>query len=338
MTILVTGDSGYVGTVLCKQLLNNGHKITGLDLDFFLENDLILHSRDYKRLKKDINEIHEDDLKNIETIMHLAGLSNDPLGELNEKLTYKINFDGTINLIQKAKIAGVKNFLYASTQSVYGISENIENEITEDSKNIQPITAYAKSKYKAEQLMLKKKSENFRVVIFRPATVFGPSANFRSDIVLNNLVASAYLYEKLIIQSDGKPWRPLLHINDMCQFFIKSIDKADKLNGEIINLGYPGYNFQVIDLANKVKKIIPKAKIIIENKKIDNRTYKVSFDKAFKLFKDEINFDLNIERSISELVNYFDKVKFNKEMFEGRKTIRIKQLKHLIENKRILNK
>ncbi len=338
MTILVTGDSGYVGTVLCKQLLNNGHKITGLDLDFFLENDLILYNREYKRLKKDINEIHEDDLKNIETIIHLAGLSNDPLGELNEKLTYKINFDGTINLIEKAKIAGVKNFLYASTQSVYGISENIENEITEDSKNIQPITAYAKSKYKAEQIMLKKKSENFRVVIFRPATVFGPSVNFRSDIVLNNLVASAYLYEKLIIQSDGKPWRPLLHVNDMCQFFIKSIDKADKLNGETINLGYPGYNFQVVDLANKVKKIIPKAKIIIENKKIDNRTYKVSFDKAFKLFKDEINFDLNIERSISELVNYFDKVKSNKEMFEGRKTIRIKQLKYLIENKKFLNK
>jgi nucleoside-diphosphate-sugar epimerase len=186
--------------------------------------------------------------------------------------------------------------------------------------------------------MLKTKSENFRVVIFRPATVFGPSVNFRSDIVLNNLVASAYLYEKLIIQSDGKPWRPLLHVNDMCQFFIKSIDKADKLNGEIINLGYPGYNFRVIDLADKVKKIIPKAKIIIENKKIDNRTYKVCFDKAFKLFKDEINFNLNIEKSISELVNYFDKVKFNKEMFEGRKTIRIKQLKYLIENKKIFNK
>ena len=338
MTILVTGDSGYVGTVLCKHLLKSGYKITGVDLDFFLENDLILHSRDYSRLNKDINEINRDDLKNVETIIHLAGLSNDPLGELNEELTYKINFDGTINLIKEAKIAGVKNFLYASTQSVYGISKNIENEITEDSKNIQPITAYAKSKYKAEQEMLKKKSDNFRVVIFRPATVFGPSENFRSDIVLNNLVASAYLYEKLIIQSDGKPWRPLLHVNDMCQFFIKSIDKADKLNGEIINLGYPGYNFQVIDLADKVKKIIPKAKIIIENKKIDNRTYKVSFNKAFKLFKDEINFDLNIEKSISELVNYFDKVKFNKEMFEGRKTIRIKQLKYLIENKKIFNK
>ena len=152
------------------------------------------------------------------------------------------------------------------------------------------------------------------------------------------MVASAYLYEKLIIQSDGKPWRPLLHINDMCQFFIKSIDKADKLNGEIINLGYPKYNFQVIDLAKKIQKIIPKAEIIIENKKIDNRTYKVSFDKAFRLFRDEINFNLNIEKSISELVNYFDKVKFNKEIFEGRKTIRIKQLKYLIENKRIFKK
>ena len=288
MRILVTGDTGYVGTVLCEKLQSNGYNVTGLDLDFFLENDLVLQNRSYKRLNKDINKVHEDDLRNIDTIIHLAGLSNDPLGELDEELTYKINFDGTINLIDKAKIAGVKNFLYASTQSVYGISENIENEITEDTKNIQPITAYAKSKYKAEQEMLKKKSENFKIIIFRPATVFGPSANFRSDIVLNNLVASAYVYKKLIIQSDGKPWRPLLHINDMCQFFIKSINKTDQLNGEIINLGYPGYNFQVIDLANKVKKIVPEAEIIIENKKIDNRTYKVNFEKAFKFFKDEL--------------------------------------------------
>ena len=156
MRILVTGDTGYVGTVLCEKLQSNGYNVTGLDLDFFLENDLVLQNRSYKRLNKDINKVHEDDLRNIDTIIHLAGLSNDPLGELDEELTYKINFDGTINLIDKAKIAGVKNFLYASTQSVYGISENIENEITEDTKNIQPITAYAKSKYKAEQEMLKK--------------------------------------------------------------------------------------------------------------------------------------------------------------------------------------
>ena len=124
----------------------------------------------------------------------------------------------------------------------------------------------------------------------------------------------------------------------MCQFFIKSINKTDQLNGEIINLGYPGYNFQVIDLANKVKKIVPESEIIIENKKIDNRTYKVNFDKAFKFFKDEIDFNLNVENSISELVNYFDNVNFDKQIFEGRKTIRIKQLKYLMENKRIFNK
>ena len=338
MKILVTGDTGYVGTVLCEQLLNEGHDITGVDLDLFLENDLILHKRDYKRIKKNIHEINFDDLKNVESIIHLAGLSNDPLGELNENLTYKMNFDGTTTLIKKAKKAGVKNFLYASTQSVYGISEDINIEINEDSKNIKPITAYAKSKFKAENEILKSKSEKFRVIIFRPATVFGPSINFRSDIVLNNLVGAAYLYEKIIIQSDGKPWRPLLHINDMCQFFIKSLNKTDLLNGEIINIGYPGYNFQVLDLAKKVKSILSKSQIIIENNKVDNRTYKVSFQKALKFFKNEINFNLDIEKSISELVNFFDRVNFNKEIFEGRKTIRIKQLKYLIEKKQFFNK
>jgi len=145
------------------------------------------------------------------------------------------------------------------------------------------------------------------------------------------------LYGKLIIQSDGTPWRPILHVNDMCQFFIEALNKTNELNGEIINLGYPEYNFQIKDLAKKVKTVIPKAEIIIENKKIDNRTYKVSFDKAYKYFKNEINFNLNIEKSISELISFFQEVKFSKEMFEGRQTIRIKQLKYLIDNKKIFN-
>ena len=116
MRILVTGDTGYVGTVLCEKLQSNGYNVTGLDLDFFLENDLVLQNRSYKRLNKDINKVHEDDLRNIDTIIHLAGLSNDPLGELDEELTYKINFDGTINLIDKAKIAGVKFFICFHTK------------------------------------------------------------------------------------------------------------------------------------------------------------------------------------------------------------------------------
>ncbi len=335
MKILVTGDSGYVGSFLCQDLLKQDYKIVGLDLDFFLENDLIATKRKYKRINKDIRNITESDLSNIDCIIHLAGISNDPLGELNEDLTYKINFHGTINLVDKAKKAGVKKFLYASTQSVYGISKKIDEEIKENTKNILPITAYAKSKYKAEIEILKKASNKFHVIIFRPATVFGPSINFRSDIVLNNLTASAFLFNKLIIQSDGTPWRPILHIKDMCKFFISGINRSDELNKEIINLGYPGYNYQIKELAEKIKKVMPKASIVIENKKIDNRTYKVNFDKAYKFFKNDINFNLNIELNISNLVDFFKEIKFDKEMFESRKTVRIKQMKYLIKSKKI---
>lgn len=335
MKILVTGDTGYVGTLLSKKLIESNYSLVGLDLDLFLENDLIDFNRNYYRIKKDICNINENDLKDVDIIMHLAGLSNDPIGELNENLTDKINFTGTVKLAKLAKTVGVKKFLYASTQSVYGISENIDIEIKENTKNIRPITAYAKSKYKAENEILKLSDKTFHTIIFRPATVFGPSINFRSDIVLNNLVASAHLYKKIIIQSDGTPWRPILHIDDMCNFFIKSLNKSEKLNKEIINLGYPKYNFQVKDLAEKVKKIIPDAEIIIENKKIDNRTYKVNFDKVFKFFKDDIEFNLNIEQKIKELLDFYKKVNFDRDLFEGRKTIRMKQLKYLIDNKNV---
>ena len=144
MKILVTGDTGYVGTLLSKKLIESNYSLVGLDLDLFLENDLIDFNRNYYRIKKDICNINENDLKDVDIIMHLAGLSNDPIGELNENLTDKINFTGTVKLAKLAKTVGVKKFLYASTQSVYGISENIDIEIKEDTKNIMPITAYAK--------------------------------------------------------------------------------------------------------------------------------------------------------------------------------------------------
>ncbi len=335
MKILVTGDTGYIGTALCQILLNKGYDVVGLDLDIFLENDLKKINRKYKRIYKDIRLVNEDDLKNIECVIHLAGISNDPLGELNEDLTYSINLSGTINLAKKAKKVGVKKFLYASTQSVYGISKKINEEIKEDSNNILPITAYAKSKYKAEIELLKIVSKDFHVIIFRPATVFGPSFNFRSDIVLNNLAASAFLYNKIIIQSDGTPWRPVLNIDDMCMFLISAINKSEMLNKEIINLGYPGHNYQILELASKIKENISNSKIVIENKKIDNRTYKVNFDKAYKFFKNDIDFDLKIDFHIKKLIEFFKETNFDKKIFEGRKTVRMKQMKYLIKNKKI---
>ena len=210
MKILVTGDKGYIGTALCKKLTQLKYNIVGLDIGLY--PDLVKTKRNYKRIKKDLRNISLKELDGIDCIIHLAAISNDPLGELKEKITYDINYKATVRLAELSKKANVSTFIYISTQSVYGISKNISKEIKENTKNIKPLTAYAKSKYKAEKKLLKLSNDTFKLIIFRPATVFGESSNFRSDIVLNNLLGNAYLTKSINIFSDGRPWRPILHI------------------------------------------------------------------------------------------------------------------------------
>ena len=330
MKILVTGDKGYIGTALCQKLNSLNYNIVGLDIDLY--KDLIKTPRKYKRIKKDLRNITLNDLKGFNCIIHLAAISNDPLGELSEKITYDINYKATVKLAKIAKRMNIETFIYISTQSVYGISKNISKEIRENTKNIQPLTAYAKSKYKAEKELLKLANSKFKLIIFRPATVFGESNNFRSDIVLNNLLGNAYINNSINIDSDGKPWRPILHINDMVNIIISSIKKRDILNKEIINLGYPNKNYTVNQLAQFVKNTLPKSKINILNKKKDQRTYKVNFDKVYKFFKKDINFNINIKFRLNKLLTFYEKASLSKKDFEGRKTIRLLQLKYLLNN------
>jgi nucleoside-diphosphate-sugar epimerase len=332
MQILVTGDKGYIGTALCKQLNDLKYDLVGLDIDLY--DDFVKTKRNYKRIKKDIRNIDLKDLKGIDCVIHLAAISNDPLGELSGKITYDINYKATVKLAKLAKKSSVETFIYISTQSVYGISSNISKEIKEDTKNIKPLTAYAKSKYKAEKVLLKLASKSFKMIVFRPATVFGESNNFRSDIVLNNLLGNAYLTNSINIFSDGKPWRPILHIDDMVNIIIASIKKAKKLNKEIINLGYPKKNYTVLNLANFIKKVIPSSNVAILNSKKDQRTYKVNFDKVYKYFKDDINFNIDIVLRLKKLLTFYKKYKLSNKNFNGRKTIRLLQLRHLIEKKK----
>ena len=332
MKILVTGDKGYIGTALCKKLTQIKYNIVGLDIGLY--PDLVKTKRNYKRIKKDLRNISLKELDGIDCIIHLAAISNDPLGELKEKITYDINYKATVRLAELSKKANVSTFIYISTQSVYGISKNISKEIKENTKNIKPLTAYAKSKYKAEKKLLKLSNDTFKLIIFRPATVFGESSNFRSDIVLNNLLGNAYLTKSINIFSDGRPWRPILHINDMVDIIISSIHKAKLLNKEIINLGYPKNNFTVLQLANFVKKVLPKSKINILHNKKDQRTYKVNFDKVYKFFKNDINFKINIDTKLNNLLLFYKKIKLSMNNFNGRKTIRLIQLRYLIKRKK----
>ena len=332
MKILVTGDKGYIGTALCKKLIKSKYNIVGLDIDLY--PDLVKTNRNYKRIKKDLRNISLKDLEGIKCIIHLAAISNDPLGELSEKITYDINYKATVRLARLAKKKNVNTFIYISTQSVYGISADISKEIKENTKNINPITAYAKSKYKAEKKLIQFCDNKFKLVIFRPATVFGESNNFRSDIVLNNLLGNAFLTKSINIFSDGKPWRPILHIDDMVSIIISSIRKIKYLNKEIINLGYPKKNFTVFQLANFVKKVLPKSKIYVLDKKKDQRTYKVNFNKVYKYFKNEINFNININQKLKKLLLFYKKSKLSIKNFNGRQTVRLIQLKYLIKKRK----
>ena len=289
--VLVTGNLGYVGSVLVPELQKHRYEVIGFDIGYF-KNCLISKIYKNKKIKqifKDIRKANLNDFNNIDYVVHLAALSNDPLGELKKKNTYEINFNATVNLAKLAKKLGIKKFIYISTQSIYGVSDH-HKEIRENGRK-KPITAYAKSKYLAEKAIKKLKSKKFHILILRPSTVFGPSPRFRSDIIVNNFIGSAIVEKKINILSDGTPWRPAVHINDLCKIIVRSL-KLNILpfNGQAVNVGYKYGNFTVLELAKKISKIFKGIEICHSNKpKLDQRTYKVNFDKLYSIFGKNID-------------------------------------------------
>jgi len=328
MKILLTGNNGYIGSILSKLLLEKGYEVVGLDTNYYSET---------KQINKDIRKVSRDDLKNIDAIIHLAALSNDPLGEFDPKLTEEINYQATIKLAKMAKEAGVKRFVYSSSQSMYGISETDE-ELDEDSPK-NPLTAYARTKWNAECELKKLGSDDFTVVCFRPSTVFGPSPNFRSDIVFNNLVACAYTTGKIEIKSDGTPWRPVVHIKDVCKAFIAGLEAPKELIvNQSFNVGIENGNYTIKELAQAAQKVVPSSSLVFAGKHgSDSRTYKVSFNKILSVLKDYYKPEWDLIKGGGELVKFFNKINFTEEMFRGRKSNRLAQLKYLLENQKLDN-
>jgi len=257
MKLMVTGDQGYIGAVLMPLLRSKGYEVTGYDAGYFTENTLQQLEEDYAKIKKDIRDIDKNDLKGIDGIIHLAGLSNDPLGDFSPRLTEDINFDGTMRLAELAKDCGVSRFVYASSQSMYGISSS-NGELDEDTSVKNPITAYAIAKWRAEQHLHLMSTDDFVITSFRPSTVFGASPRLRCDIVFNNLVACAYTTGRIEIKSDGTPWRPTVHIRDVCSAFIAGIEAPSHLvAGRAFNVGVLNGNFTVRDIAEAAQRAVP---------------------------------------------------------------------------------
>ncbi len=335
--ILITGNLGYIGSVLVPRLTKK-FNVTGLDIGYFKNCILVKDKKlkNFKQVYRDIRKIKEQDLKDIDCIVHLAALSNDPLGQFNEKITYNINYHGTVKIAKLAKKMGVKKFIYISSQSIYGVSK--KDEFLDEYKSKKnPVTAYAKSKWLSEKFLTKIKSKKFHVVFLRPSTVFGASPRLRTDIILNNFLLNAYYFGKINIISDGLPWRPILHIEDLCNVIENLIDNNYKnINGKAFNIGLKGGNYRVVDLAIKVLKQLKNSKIeIINTHNKDQRTYKVSFERIYKLCGKNI-ITKNANQGIKELMIFFKKIELNKSIID-RKSVRINQLKHLLE-KGIINK
>jgi nucleoside-diphosphate-sugar epimerase len=329
LNILVTGSLGYVGTQATYNLELKGYRVFGIDSGFFKACNLVPISKAVPTVLKDIRDLEISDFKNIDSVIHLAALSNDPIGELDENLTYEINYKAAVRTAELAKAASVKRFVFVSTQSIYGIAQS-DSELDEDSSIKNPQTAYAKSKLNAEIEILNMSDSKFTTTSLRPSTVFGWGVRLRSDIVFNNLILNGLVHKKIDIHSDGTPWRPIVHVSDLCEAIEICLRiLPEVISGESFNIGVTGGNFTVKQLATVAQSALNGIPIKFNTENIsDPRSYKVSFAKAEKL----LNFQAKtlLESGGSELISQSRKLIEQGLDLLGRKTNRLAQIKFLI--------
>jgi nucleoside-diphosphate-sugar epimerase len=335
-SVLLTGDRGYIGSVMGPYLRARGYSVVGLDAGYFEECLLYPDEKLTHRITADLRDVGPETFEGVTAVIHLAGLSNDPLGDFNERLTEEINRDGAIRLAAMAKKCGVKRFVYGSSQSMYGIAST-SAELDEDDSEKHPLTAYARTKWEAECQIKEMADEDFTVVCMRPSTVFGASPRLRCDIVFNNLVACAYTTGRIEIKSDGTPWRPVIHIKDVCNAFLAAIEApAGLVNRRSYNVGIPNGNYTVRQLAEAAQRSVPGSKLTFtgEHGK-DARTYRVSFKRILTELKDYFHPEWDLDRGGKELVELFARVGFTEEQFRGPRCVRLAHLKESIERKRL---
>ena len=326
MRVFVTGHKGYIGVHLTEILKQAGHQVTGCDLGLFdgcawdktVAADVDLH--------KDVRVLSPKDLEGHDAVMHLAALSNDPMGEINQQLTYDINRDASIRLAKIAKQAGVPRFLFAGSCSVYGQGKKPDLDETDP---VNPLTAYAKSKIDTEIEVSKLADANFSPVYLRNSTAYGYSPMLRIDLVVNNLLGSAMAFGQIRIMSDGSPWRPLIHCRDIARAFVAFAEAPkDKVHNKAVNVGGNSENYRVREVADQVKRLMPAAQITYTGEVgADPRNYRVNFDLLGQVLP---NFKLQytLATGMDELHKAMVKHGFTKKDFEGDQFVRLRTLKH----------
>lgn len=330
MKILVTGTEGYIGSRLVPWLARAGHQVSGLDTGFYRDGCLYMDPvRDAvmaATVFKDLRTVTPEDFAGFDAVIHLAELSNDPLGQNRPEITFEINHKGSVRIAQAAKQAGVRRFVYASSCSVYGVGSG---DFLDETAPTNPQTAYAKCKVLVERDLAPMADSAFSVVFLRNATAYGASPRMRFDIVLNDLCALAWTKKRIAMVSDGSPWRPIVHIEDICEAMRCAVEApAAAVNGEVFNVGRTDQNFRVREIAETVAEVFPGCDVTVGPPSADNRSYRVSFAKIEQKLPG-FAARWTARAGAEELYKLFQRIEFSQEVFEFRAFTRLKQLKYL---------
>jgi nucleoside-diphosphate-sugar epimerase len=334
MKVLVTGHRGYIGAVVARVLRDAGHEVTGLDTLFYEGCDLGDPPDEVPTLQVDVRDVRPQQFEGFDAIAHFAALSNDPLGDLSAELTSDINFRATIDLARAARDAGVGRFVFSSSCSMYGSAGS--GEAVDESAPLMPLTAYAESKVRSEEALAELGDGGFSTVSLRNATAYGVSPRLRVDLVLNNLVGWAYTTGKVKIMSDGTPWRPIIHVEDIARATLAAVEAPrDVIHGQAFNVGRDSENYQIRDLAAIVEDVVPGCEIEYAGSgDPDPRSYRVDFGKFARALPDA-GLSWDAPRGAEELLEAYRSVRLTREQFESDRYIRLKHLRLLLDEGRL---
>lgn len=335
MKVLVTGHAGYVGSVMVRILERSGHDVSGLDSYFYEDCTFGPQDPDVPALRLDVRDIGPEALRGFDAIIHLAALCNDPLGNLDASTTYAINHRASTRLARAAKTAGVPRFLFASSCSLYGVAGE---DLLDENATFNPITPYGRSKVLVEQDLARLADEAFSPTYLRNATAYGVSPRLRADVVVNNLVGAAFTTGEILMQSDGTPWRPLVHVEDFCRAFVAALHAPRHLvHNEAFNVGRTEENYRVSQLAELVRQTVPGSRVTYaQGASPDPRSYRVDCSKLPATLP-EFQPQWTVLGGIEQLYDAFATHGLSAEDFTGRRFVRLKQIEALQQEGRVDN-
>jgi nucleoside-diphosphate-sugar epimerase len=328
MRVLLTGHNGYIGSVMTPMLLEAGHDVVGLDTYLYEACTFGEVRPDLPSMRVDLRDVEPGHLEGFEAVIHLAALSNDPLGDLDSQLTYDINHRASVRLAEAARHAGVERFLFASSCSLYGASGS-DAPLTEEAP-FNPVTPYGESKILVEQDVTKLATDSFSPVFFRNATAYGVSPRLRVDIMVNNLVGYAITTGEVLIKSDGSPWRPLVHVEDICRAFLAtlSVPRA-RTHNRAFNVGATEENFRVREVADIVESVVPNSRVeYAPGASADARDYRVDFDHIRQVLPEFLP-QWTVRKGVEELYEAYQRHNLTADEFLGGRYVRLAEIKRL---------